>query len=63
VDIDTEGDEQGGEPVAAHQQQEEAHDAAPAGGVDIAKLTAKVYLLMLDELRLERSRGAAMRNT
>lgn len=36
-------------------------ESAPAGAIDVAKLTAKVYKLMVDELRLERARGSAAR--
>jgi hypothetical protein len=36
--------------------------SAPGATIDIAKLTAKVYQLMRDELRLERARAAGARD-
>lgn len=50
------------EHVAADEQEQKAPGEAPAAAIDVAKLTAKVYQLMLDDLRLDRARGAGMRN-
>ena len=47
---------------ADHQEGSAQNASAPGGTIDIAKLTAKVYQLMRDELRLERARGAGARN-
>ena len=35
--------------------------SAPPGAIDVTKLAAKVYKLMLDEIRLERARGSTAR--
>jgi hypothetical protein len=40
-----------------HEQKAPAGDAPPAP-VDLATLTAKVYRLLLEDLRLDRARGA-----
>jgi hypothetical protein len=45
-----------------HQDGSAKNASAPGATIDIAKLTAKVYQLMRDELRLERARGAGARN-
>ena len=42
---------------AEHEPQTPSGDA-PAAPVDLAKLTAKVYRLLLEDLRLDRARGA-----
>ena len=60
--MDSESGEHEDEHVAADAEEQKASGDAPAVAIDVAKLTAKVYRLMLDDLRLERARGAAMRN-
>ena len=60
--MDIESNEHEDEDIAGGPHEQKAPGDAPAGAIDIAKLTAKVYRLMLDELRLEQARGAATRN-
>ena len=56
-------DVESGHGGADHGEQHEPPAAdGSAKGIDIATLTAKVYRLMQDELRLERARGVAPRN-
>ena len=56
--MDSESGEHDDEHVAADADQQKASGEAPAAAIDIAKLTAKVYRLMVEDLRLERARGA-----
>jgi hypothetical protein len=54
------GEHDDGEHVAGDEHEHDAQkapDGAPAAAIDVAKLTAKVYRLMLDDLRLDRARG------
>ena len=60
MDIDS-GENDAGDVADDRHQPQKAADA-PATGIDVAALTAKVYRLMLDELRLEQARAARMRN-
>ena len=46
------------EPVAADTDGQQASGEAAPVAIDVAKLTEKVYQLMLHDLRLERARGA-----
>lgn len=56
--MDEEADEHVAEQVAADEHEQKASGDAPAAAIDLAKLTAKVYQLMVEDLRLERARGA-----
>jgi hypothetical protein len=46
------------EPVAADAHEQKASGEAAPVAIDVAKLTEKVYQLMLHDLRLDRARGA-----
>ena len=56
--MDNESGEHDDEHVAADADEQKASGDAPAAAIDIAKLTAKVYRLIVEDLRLERARGA-----
>ena len=53
--------EPGDAPAPQNSAQTPEGSAAPAGKIDMAKLVAKVYKLMRDEIRLEKARGARAR--
>ena len=56
--MDDESGEHDAEHVASDEPEQKASGDAPAAPIDVAKLTAKVYRLLLEDLRLERARGA-----
>ena len=56
--MDEESGEHEAEHAAADEPEQKASGDAPAAAIDLAKLTAKVYRLMVEDLRLERARGA-----
>ena len=56
--MDEESGEHEAEHGAADEHEQKASGDAPVAAIDLAKLTAKVYRLMVEDLRLERARGA-----
>jgi len=55
---DESGQQEQVEHVPADEHEQKASGEAPAPAIDLDKLTAKVYRLMVEDLRLDRARGA-----
>ena len=56
--MDEESGEHEAEHAGADEHEQKGSGDAPVAAIDLAKLTAKVYRLMIEDLRLDRARGA-----